>query len=242
MAAKNVDNELTIVHLYRDEMNIYGDRGNVLTLAKRLEWRNVPHRVVDVGVGDAFDLTQADIIFAGGGQDRGQLTVGADLLERSENLHAAADAGVVMLTICGTYQLFGRFFQTVGGTKIPGIGIFGTETYASDKRMIGNIVIDTPWGELVGFENHSGQTELDEVQPPIGQVIKGYGNNESSMSLAPTCTGQFCPRTRISLIACWRLPSSAKIQAQRSRRLTTPSNSWRPRLRTSDRNSCYLSR
>ncbi len=171
---------LTIVHLYANEMNIYGDRGNVLTLCQRLAWRGIEANVVEVGVGQKYDFTEADIVFAGGGQDRGQLAVGADLLKRSTNLHLAAQAGVVMLTVCGTYQLFGRFFDTHEGHKIPGIGLFGAQTVASKTRMIGNVVLESAWGRLVGFENHSGQTILDAAQPALGKVLKGFGNNETS--------------------------------------------------------------
>ncbi len=171
---------INIVHLYRNEMNIYGDRGNVLTLVKRLQWRGYNPKVTDVAVGEEFDFTKADIVFAGGGQDRGQLTVGEDLQKRAQSLHKAAADGVVMLVVCGTYQLFGRFFKTSEGQTIPGIGIFAAKTYGSDTRMIGNIIVDSPAGQLVGFENHSGQTELLDGQLSIGTVLKGYGNNEHS--------------------------------------------------------------
>lgn len=172
--------ELTIVHLYPKEMSIYGDFGNVLTLAKRLEWRGIGAQIKQVGIGDKFDLRQADIIFAGGGQDRGQVAVGQDLLDRREQLLEAAENGVVMLTICGAYQLFGRRFVTLDGQEIPGIGLFGAETFGSTKRMIGNIVIESPWGRLVGFENHSGKTKLDATQEALGGVVKGYGNDGES--------------------------------------------------------------
>lgn len=169
--------KLTIVHLYPREMNIYGDRGNVLTLTKRLEWRGIEAEVKEVGVGDKFDLSQADIIFAGGGQDRGQIAVGKDLQARRDQLLQAAENGVVMLTICGTYQLFGRFFQPQDGQRIEGIGLFKAETVAGPVRMIGNLVVESRWGQLVGFENHSGQTGLDEGQESLGRVVKGFGNN-----------------------------------------------------------------
>jgi lipid II isoglutaminyl synthase (glutamine-hydrolysing) len=169
--------KLTIVHLYPVEMSIYGDRGNVLTLVNRLKWRGIEAEVKAVGIGDRFDLTKADIIFAGGGQDRGQIAVGQDLQKRSQQLHKAAEAGVVMLTICGSYQLFGRGFTPQDGAIIPGIGIFKAETFGSSKRMIGNIIVETPYGRLVGFENHSGQTILDADQAPLGSVDKGWGNN-----------------------------------------------------------------
>lgn len=171
---------LTIAHLYANEMNIYGDRGNILALTKRLQWRGYGFNVVEVGVGDEYDLTNADIVFAGGGQDSGQLLVGEDLLKRVKNVREAVEGGVVMLTICGTYQLFGRWFLTLEGEKIPGLAIFGAETVGTTKRMIGNLVVDSPWGKLVGFENHSGQTELDSDQPSLGMAIKGFGNNDHS--------------------------------------------------------------
>ncbi len=174
--------ELNIVHLYAAEMNIYGDLGNIITLTERLKWRGFGATVINVGVGDSYDLTRADIIFAGGGQDKGQVAVGRDLQKRASHLKEMAGAGVPMLTICGTYQLFGRAFTTTEGTEIPGIGIFKAYTAGSTKRMIGNIVIDSPFGELVGFENHSGQTFLDPGQAALGKISKGFGNNGEDRS------------------------------------------------------------
>ncbi len=169
--------KLTIGHLYPLEMNIYGDRGNVLALVKRLQWRGIGVEVKEIAPGEKFDFTKVDIVFGGGGQDRGQLLIADDLLARQKNLRHAADDGVVMLLVCGLYQLFGRGFTTSDGHKIPGIGIFDAETKGSEHRMIGNVIVDSPFGRLVGFENHSGETLLDEDQKPLGEVIQGFGND-----------------------------------------------------------------
>lgn len=171
---------LQIVHLYAHEMNIYGDRGNIISLVKRLEWRGLKAKITEVGVGDKLDLRTADIVFGGGGQDKGQAMIAKDLRRRQVNLRRALDEGVVMLAICGTYQLFGHHFKTRSGQVIPGIGLFDAVTVGSDHRMIGNLVVDSLWGQLVGFENHSGQTELTAGQPALGQVRKGHGNNDYS--------------------------------------------------------------
>lgn len=171
---------LEIVYLYPSEMNIYGDRGNILAIQKRLEWRGHEARVIEVGVGGKYDFTKADIIFGGGGQDRGQVAVGNDLLQKAEDLQRAADEGVVMLTICGTYQLFGHGFTTLEGQEIPGISIFNARTVGSTQRMIGNVIVDTLFGRLVGFENHSGQTILEGSQLALGKVLQGYGNDGRS--------------------------------------------------------------
>lgn len=167
---------LTILHLYPREMNIYGDWGNVLTLKRRAEWHGYSVAVVEHHPGKSFP-SDVDIVVGGGGQDSGQGVVKDDLLKIAAELKALADDNVPMLMICGLYQLFGRFFLTAQGEKIPGIGIFAMETHAGPTRLIGNTVTKTPFGDLIGYENHSGLTILDDDQPALGRVIKGAGNN-----------------------------------------------------------------
>ena len=168
---------LTIAHLYPEAMNIYGDTGNVIALARRLEWRGLEVAVDRIAVGMPYDFTRADIVVAGGGEDRSQGQVATDLAQRSGGIREAAAAGVVFLAICGTYQLLGHRFVTAAGSEMPGIGLFDMETFAEPGRMIGNIVVDTAWGSIVGFENHSGRTHLAPGQHALGSVVRGHGNN-----------------------------------------------------------------
>lgn len=168
---------ITLVHLYPKEMNIYGDWGNVLALKRRLEWHGFSPKVVEHHPGKPFPK-DTDIIIGGGGQDSGQTAVQSDLLDISKRLHELADDGTPMLVICGLYQLFGRFFKTSDGQTIPGIGVFKAETHGGPKRLIGNTIVESrKFGELIGYENHSGLTLLDTDQPALGRVIKGKGNN-----------------------------------------------------------------
>ena len=171
---------IKILHMYPRELNIYGDRGNILTLVKRLQWRGFSAEVVSAGVGEKVDIAAADIIFGGGGQDRGQIAVGKDLQRHSKALHKASQSGIPILTICGTYQLFGRGFTTLEGDEIKGISIFHARTIGSTQRMIGNVVVESEFGSLVGFENHSGRTLLEKSQEPLGKVIQGFGNDGRS--------------------------------------------------------------
>lgn len=172
---------LTIAHLYPREMNIYGDLGNIIALRQRLAWRGYQSKVLSVEVGSRIDWNDVDMVFGGGGQDSGQLIMGEDLLRHGPALRELADDSVPMLVICGSYQLFGHGFTTSDDQEIPGIGLFGARTVGGAIRMIGNVVIDTPqYGRLVGFENHSGQTYLEDHQTALGTVIKGSGNNPTS--------------------------------------------------------------
>jgi len=132
---------LTIAHLYPEEMNIYGDTGNVIALSRRIEWRGMSAVIDRVVVGDPYDFTSADLVVAGGGEDISQVQVAEDLQGRAGAIREAVAAGTVFLTICGTYQLFGRRFVTHDGEEIPGIGVFDLETLGGSTRMIGNIVL-----------------------------------------------------------------------------------------------------
>lgn len=170
--------QLTLVHLYPKEMNIYGDTGNRLVLERRAQWRGIDIQVKLVGVGDPIP-DEIDLILGGGGQDAGQDDVQRDLATKTVQLQRLAEDGVVMLMICGMYQLFGRKFVTNEGIEIAGAGIFPLDTVGGQVRMIGNTVYDTPFGEVVGYENHSGVTTLDDTQLAFGAVTKGEGNNGS---------------------------------------------------------------
>lgn len=169
--------QLTIMQLYPRDMNIYGDWGNVLVLKKRAEWHGYETTVIDYDPGDTFPET-VDIIVGGGGQDSGQIKIQDDLQTIAPKLKELADSGTPMLMICGLYQLFGKFFKTATGDTIPGIGVMDHETHAGPARLIGNIVTrNTRFGEIVGYENHSGQTFLGRGVEPLGHVEKGAGNN-----------------------------------------------------------------
>lgn len=171
--------ELRIGWLYGHEMNIYGDRGNVLALAKRAEWRGVPAEVVTIGLGEPIAGEQIDLFFWGGGQDREQIAVSADLQgDKGRDLAAAIEDGTPMLAICGGYQLLGHYYRPHGEPDLPGIGVLDITSEAGHERFIGNVVVDSPeFGTLVGFENHSGLTWLGSGAKPLGTVRVGHGNN-----------------------------------------------------------------
>ena len=170
--------KLVIGWLYGATMNIYGDRGNVLAIEQRAKWRGIDVEVRQVGIGEPIP-DDIDIFFWGGGQDQEQVAVSKDIQgEKGQMLKAAIEDGAAMLAICGGYQLLGKEYRPHDADPLPGIGLFDAVSVAGRERFIGNVVIDTPgFGTLVGFENHSGLTELAEGVDPLGKVVVGRGNN-----------------------------------------------------------------
>lgn len=176
------DKIITILHLYSNDMNIYGDYGNVLTLKRRLEWYGYCPEVINYNQGDKFP-DKVDIIVGGGGQDSGQNKIQADLLLIGPKLKKLADNNTPMLVICGLYQLFGNFFKTADGQIIKGIGLFNIETFAKSERLIGNVITHSEdFGDIIGYENHSGQTFLGHNVAALGRVRLGAGNNTLNIS------------------------------------------------------------
>jgi lipid II isoglutaminyl synthase (glutamine-hydrolysing) len=176
--------ELRVLALYPEQMNIYADRGNILFLARRCEWRGIGFSYAASGPGEGFDPGAHDLIYIGGGQDRDQRIVAADMLHTKRDAFAAALAGgAVGLGVCGGYQLLGQSYQ-LGSERIEGLGLVDLETVRDPgPRLIGNVAIEVDLGDrpriVAGFENHGGRTYLGPGESPLGRVIKGHGNNGS---------------------------------------------------------------
>lgn len=175
---------LRVCALYPDLMNIYADRGNLLMLRRRCEWRGIGFELGGAGIGDRLDANAADLYYMGGGQDRDQELCAGDLFEhKREALFSAAARGALVLGVCGGYQLLGHEYQ-LADEKLPGIGLLDIRTVrAEGPRLIGNVAIevDLPGvtGQvLAGFENHAGRTHLGERAAPLGRVLSGHGNND----------------------------------------------------------------
>ena len=174
--------ELKICHLYPDVLNLYGDGGNIVCLQKRLHWRGLGASVTRLPLGARSSLSGFDIVFIGGGQDFEQQVLLEDLHRgRADEIRAAANDGVVFLTICGGYQMMGHYYETFDGKRCDFIGLLDLCTVGAKQRMIGNYKFrctDSAGGSVVvGFENHSGRTMLGSGLEPLGTVLSGYGNN-----------------------------------------------------------------
>ena len=171
---------ITVGHLYPEHLNIYADRGNIAALERRCSWRGIGFEVIAVGLGDA--LPEADLYYLGGGQDRDQLLIAADIARHAQPLAEAVAGGAGVLAVCGGYQLLGHYYRGHQGDEMRGLGLVDLVTEAGSARMIGNIVLECPIDSgpprrLVGFENHAGRTTLGEGVSPLGQVVVGHGNN-----------------------------------------------------------------
>ena len=204
--------ELRICHMYPDLLNLYGDRGNVLSLIRRAELRGIKVRLVPVSIGDEFDQDDFDIVFLGGGQDAEQNMIRKDFVEvKGPKVQKSIEDGMVFLCICGGYQMLGKYYQEHDGTKIECLGAIDVYTVGEDVRYIQDTIYEAEFlkedgvsdsTRLYGFENHSGRTYLGPSVKPMAKVIEGAGNNgkdgyEGAIYKNVYCTyshGSFLPK------------------------------------------------
>lgn len=173
--------KIKILHLYPDLLNLYGDKGNIECMRKRLIWRGIDAEVLQYTCDDTgFDLSDVDIVFIGGGSDREQKIVCSRLLEHKKAISDYVENGGALAAVCGGYQLLGKYYKLEDET-IEGLNILDIYTDAGKKRLIGNIVLepDMIGQKIVGFENHGGRTFIGK-HTPLGRVVSGYGNHEGA--------------------------------------------------------------
>ncbi|KKR25211.1 MAG: hypothetical protein UT56_C0002G0025 [Candidatus Levybacteria bacterium GW2011_GWB1_39_7] len=190
---KNNKYSITIGWLYPDLMNTYGDRGNIIVLSKRAEWRGIKVKVLPINIESSqWSIVNCQLLFMGGAQDTQQEIVNRDLLgAKGRTLVSMIEKGIPGLFICGAYQFLGKYYITAGGKKLNGLGVFPLFTEnpgEGAKRLIGNVLAEAvgsntnpqppnPNRLLVGFENHGGRTYLSDKNQAFAKVIKGHGNN-----------------------------------------------------------------
>jgi hypothetical protein len=172
--------DLVLVHLYPDLLRTYGDRGNVVALQRRAEWRGLTVDVVPVSRGEPIP-SSANLILIGGGSDRIQEIIGPDMLARRSELADAGARGAVVVGICGGYQLLGHSYTAADGTAIDGLGLLDVTTGTGRGRIIGRVharaQINGDAFDLFGFENHGGRTRLGPAARSLAVVPRGQGNN-----------------------------------------------------------------
>ncbi len=173
--------ELKICYLYPDVLNLFSDGGNITCIQKRLEWRGIKADVTGVSVGEKLNVNDYDLFFIGGGQDFEHGVHIADLMgEKASEIKNAIEDEKVFLAVCTGYELLGNYYKATDGTQYDLVGALNFHTVAEKERLIGNYCFQSEeLGSLkiVGFENHAGRAYLGDGVKPLGQVLKGNGNN-----------------------------------------------------------------
>ena len=232
--------ELVIGWLYPRLMSTYGDRGNVITIERRAQWRGYNVRVVPLDQNStAADIRSVDIIVGGGAQDRQQEIVMRDLQgAKAEAMGDKIHNGTPGVFTCGSPQLLGKYYEPALGKRIEGLGILDLVSVhpgENTQRCIGNLVVEVTASRLgrelaemtgtkpylVGFENHGGRTRLGEVEA-LGRVVYGLGNNGEDgtegafyqNAIATYSHGPLLPKN--PFVADWLIQTALRLKYQQA--------------------------
>lgn len=183
MTARTPNDGVRIVLVYSSLLGIYGDRGNAMVLARRLEWRGERARLLAVEPGQMLP-DDGDIYLLGGGEDAAQVSA-ANALRTDGAINRAVERGAVVLAVCAGYQIAGHRFTDGNGVDHAGLGVLDVVTERAPTRAVGEIASysDTLPGEdgwLTGFENHGGVTRREAAAHALGRVHAGVGNGDGT--------------------------------------------------------------
>jgi CobQ-like glutamine amidotransferase family enzyme len=171
-----------LVWVYPDLLSTYGDRGNLLMLARRARLRGIPVEIAEVN-SDQRVPTDGDIYLLGGGEDLPQV-LAARRLRSGGGLAGAVNQGAVVFAVCAGYQIMGAEFGGPEGEPVPGLGLLDISSGRGDRRGVGEITadVDPVLGveRLTGFENHQGVTRRGQGVKPLATVLTGVGNGDGT--------------------------------------------------------------
>jgi lipid II isoglutaminyl synthase (glutamine-hydrolysing) len=173
---------LRLVWIYPDLLSTYGDRGNLVMLARRATLRGIGVEQVSVN-SDQPVPGQGDIYLLGGGEDLPQV-LAARRLSADGGLLRAARNGAVVFAVCAGYQLIGEVFGGAQGEPVKGLGLIELRSSRGEQRGVGEIVadVDPSLGveRLTGFENHQGVTKIGASAKPLARTVRGVGNGDGT--------------------------------------------------------------
>ncbi len=164
-----------ITVLFPELLNMFGDSGNLLCLKKRLNWRGIDVTVNNINIDIPVDLTDTDILYLGGGGETETLNTLNKLMLYKDRVKEYVEKGGVLLAVCSGFELLGESFE-IKGEKKEGLGILSVNSKQDKKRISSDIIIESDFGIICGFENHLGRMNIGNNKP-LGKVKYGSGNN-----------------------------------------------------------------
>jgi CobQ-like glutamine amidotransferase family enzyme len=173
---------LKIGHLYPTLMSVAADRGNLYSIQKRCKWRGIATEIEQIYVKQVPNFSKYDLILFHGGADREMELASRDIQAKASSLREAAEANVVLLSVCAGFQLLGHYYKPFKGPELKGVGLLDLYTEGGSTRFMTHMALECDFEQtgkkiLVGYENHSGRTYLGPHARPLGKVLAGWGNN-----------------------------------------------------------------
>ncbi len=171
--------KVSILHLYYDLLNLYGEYGNVNVLANHLKDQGIDVFEDKKTLGDSFNLNDYDFIYCGSGIESHIKMALEDLKNHKDELIEYVNKNKVALFTGSSLEMLGKSIVD-GDNKIEGLGIFDYEVQRLKDRKTGDVIVNSEvFGrEVVGFINK--QANLVNNSNHLFTVKFGIGEDESN--------------------------------------------------------------
>ena len=174
--------ELKVATILPKYLNANGDNGNILMLKQRAELNKVVFSNTPIDVGENFKAEDYDFYYIGGASDEFNPIATKEILNKKEIFHEIKDLSKTVFGVCFGYQILGNNYIFEDNRQIQCLELLDFFTVKKSKRRVGNVTSKMSFlspNYLVGFENHTGATYLNQGVLPLSYVDRGFGNNGS---------------------------------------------------------------
>jgi CobQ-like glutamine amidotransferase family enzyme len=176
---------LTVLTVFPEQSNVNGDAENALVLAQRARWAGHSAEILRLAMGGALRAGRPDIVVIGSTTD---VAVAASIAALRPHRTALADwmaAGVPVLAIGTGWEILGESVALESGV-IDGLGLLPGRAVVASARVSDDLVVDSRFGRLVGYENHARDYLAGDSPGAsgevLGSVVYGRGNGAGAAS------------------------------------------------------------
>jgi len=176
---------LNIAWIYPDILNLHGDRGNMMAMAKIAEAMGIEIKITKVNYEDSIDFDNTDLIYMGAGQIRDMSHVVGHINSYKKALEDYVAKGGYILCIGSTGCALSNKLIQENGEILEGLGVLDitakelnrTKMPYVTKEVYGD---DIWWTykdmEILGNQIQRVDYSVGDVEA-LGKVVYGYGND-----------------------------------------------------------------
>lgn len=142
--------KVSILCLYYDLMNLYGDTGNVKVLKYHLEELGIKYEISYKTFGEKLDFSLYDLVMIGSGTEDNRFICMKHLLKYKKDIKKLVNENKFFLVTGNAISMFGK---RIYGEKA--LGIFDFEVVKSDERISKEVILENDiCAPIYGFFNH----------------------------------------------------------------------------------------
>lgn len=157
---------ITIMHLYYDILNLYGENGNIKILKQYLEHQGIKVKIKFTTIDDEINLKDVDFLYIGTGTENNQKLVLNHIRKYKKEIKQFIEDNHFVLATGNSIELFGNSIIDKEKKAYKALEIFSFDAIEENFRIVDEALFKTNIIKeyVIGFQNQNS-------------IIKNYSNN-----------------------------------------------------------------